>query len=124
MDENQTKAVPVEIGKAEFEAQVLKSKQPVLVAFCASWSRPCHVLAPVLDAVAETCCPGVKVFTVNADDNPDLSLWYDVQSVPTLLYFVEGNLSCRIVGTATREAILSKLQSASAHADQAGKGSI
>jgi len=47
---------------------------------------------------------------VNADTNLDLSLWYDVQSIPTLFYFVDGNVRAKIVGTATKEAILSKLE--------------
>jgi hypothetical protein len=46
---------------------------------------------------------------VNADGNLDLSLCYDVQYLPTLLYFVSGNVRAKIVGTATKEAILSKL---------------
>ena len=47
---------------------------------------------------------------VNADDSLDLSLWYDIQFVPTLLCFVEGNPCLRIVGTASKEAILAKLK--------------
>jgi thioredoxin-like negative regulator of GroEL len=50
------------------------------------------------------------VVKVNADDSLDLSLWYDIQSVPTLLYLVQGNPCVRIVGTATKEAILAKLK--------------
>jgi thioredoxin-like negative regulator of GroEL len=50
------------------------------------------------------------VVKVNADDSLDLSLWYDIQSVPTLIFFVAGNPCLRIVGTATKEAILAKLK--------------
>ena len=51
-----------------------------------------------------------KVVKVNADDCLDLSLCYDIQSIPTLLYFVEGKPRLRIVGTATKQAILAKLK--------------
>jgi thioredoxin 1 len=100
----------VEIGAANFEAEVLKAQQPVLAAFSAAWSRPCHVLDAVLEEVASACAAQVKVVRINADDNPDLSLLYDIQSIPTLLYFVAGHLHAKVVGTASKAAILSKLE--------------
>src|SRR5580704_4051030 len=96
---------------ASFEAEVLKSKQPVLVVFGAPWSRPCQVLDPILQEIAHDWAGKVKVVSVNADDSLDLSLCYDLQSIPTLLYFVEGKLRLQIVGTATKDAIIAKLKS-------------
>ena len=87
--------------------------QPVLVEFWAPWSRSCQVVDSVLQEVASACAGKVKVVKVNADDNLDLSLWYDIQSIPTLLYFIRGNPCLRIVGTATKQAILAKLRSLS-----------
>lgn len=104
------KALTAEVGEANFKSEVLMSKHPVLAAFAAPWSRPCHILDSVLDEVTTACAGTVKVIKINADDNPDLSLLYDIQSIPTLLYFVEGNLRAKVVGTASKEAILSKLQ--------------
>jgi thioredoxin 1 len=98
------------IPVADFKAEVLESKLPVLVEFWAPWSRPCQVFDSVLQEVAGACADEVKVVKVNADDSLDLSLWYDIQSVPTLLYFVQGSPCLRIVGTATKEAILAKLK--------------
>jgi thioredoxin len=98
------------ITVASFEAEVLKSKQPVLVVFGAPWSRPCQVLDPILQELARDWAGKVKVISVNADDSLDLSLCYDIQSIPTLLYFVEGRLRVQIVGTATKDAILAKLK--------------
>lgn len=110
MDRNPDKAPIAEIGEANFEAEALRSKQPALVMFYAPWSQPCQILGPVLNEVATACAESVKVGKVNADDNPDLSLWYEIQSIPTLLYFLDGSLRTKIVGTATKEAILSKVQ--------------
>jgi thioredoxin 1 len=111
MNTNRDKARIFEVGEDSFQSEVLQSKQPVLVAFWTPWSRPCQILGSVLDEVATTCAGSVKVVKVNADDNPDLSLWYEIQSIPTLLYFVSGTLCAKLVGTASKEAILSKLQS-------------
>ncbi len=101
----------MEIHEADFEVEVLRSKGVVIVVFSAPWSRPCHVLDSVLDEIAAAGKKGVKVVKLNADDNPDLSLVYDIQSIPALLFFVDGNLSARVIGTVSKEAILAKLQS-------------
>jgi thioredoxin 1 len=106
---NADKAQIVEIDEKNFESEVLRSKQPVMVAFLTLWSRPCHIIGSVLDEVATACAGRVKVVKVNADDNLDLGVWYEIQSIPTLLCFVNGKVSVRIVGTASKEAILSKL---------------
>lgn len=104
------KAQIVAVGEANFESEVLRSKHPVLVAFWAPWSHPCHILNPVLDELAAACVGIVRIVKVNADDNPDLSLACEIQSIPTLLYFVNGEVCVRIVGTVSREAILAKLK--------------
>lgn len=107
---NAEKLQNVEIGEANFESEVLKSKQPVLVAFSAPWSQPCRIIKSVLDEVATACAGRVRFLKVNVDDHPDLGIWYDIQSIPTLLCFVSGKVCVRIVGTASKEAILSKLE--------------
>ena len=107
----------IEIGEANFESEVMSWKQPVLVAFSAAWSRPCRILDAVLEEVAAACAGREKVVRINADNNPDLSLVWKIQSVPTLLYFVDGSLRARIVGTASKEAILSKLRSVTEDGD-------
>jgi len=108
----------IEAGKAIFEAQVLRSHGLVIAAFLAPWSRPCQILNSVLDEVAAGCETMVKVVKVNADDNPDLSLVYNIQSVPTLLFFLDGSLCAELVGTASKEAILARLQAVSRSRDQ------
>jgi thioredoxin 1 len=110
MNLSQHNPATLEVGGDDFQAKVLGSKQPVLVVFWAPWSRPCQVLGSVLDDVAIACGGTATVVKVNADDNPDLSLWYDIQSIPTVLYFVSGGLRAKLVGTASKEAILAKLQ--------------
>jgi len=102
------------VSEADFESQVLQSKNPVLVVFSAPWSKPCHVIDPVLLEVAETGAGEFEVLKVNADDNPCLSLRFGVQHVPMLLYFEAGNLRGHLVGTASKEAILAKLHSLTA----------
>jgi thioredoxin 1 len=108
MNGNETQIV--EIGGANFESEVLQSKQPVLVAFFAPWSRACQTVRPVLDEVATECDGLVRVVKVNADNNPDLGIWYEIQSIPTLLFFVGGSLCGKVIGTVSKEAVFSQLQ--------------
>src|ERR1700722_5289571 len=113
MDSNENVEPIIEVGEKNFELEVLQAKQPVLVFFVVPWSRPCQTAASVMAEVTTKCPEMVKVVKINADNNPDLGLWYEIQSVPTLLFFVNGALRAKIIGTTTKEAILSKLESLS-----------
>jgi thioredoxin 1 len=101
----------LEINEPDFELEVLKYTLPVLVSFWAPWSQPCGRIGPVLDEVAARCNGTARVVKVNVDDNPDLGLRFAIQSIPTLLYFFHGKVSAKIIGTASKEAILAKLHS-------------
>jgi len=100
----------VRMDETNFESQVLQSKLPVLVAFYAPWSRPCQILNSSLDQIVPLCAGRAKVVRVNADDHPYLSLRYAIHSIPTLLFFVNGNLRAKIVGAVPGEHILSQLR--------------
>jgi len=102
-------ALPI-IGAASFSAEVLDSPLPVLVSFSSAWSQPCRVLDPVLHELARESAGKMKVVKINADDSLDLSFGYEIRFVPTLLYFIAGKERERIVGTASKDAILAKLK--------------
>ena len=100
-----------EINEPEFDKEVLRCAQPVLVGFLADWSKPSRLVEPVLDEVAEACNVNATIFKVNVDDNPDLGTIYSIQSVPTLIYFFNGAVRAKIVGMVSPKAILTKLNS-------------
>lgn len=104
------KALTADVAEANFGAEVLQARQPVLVEFWTPWSRPCQVLESVLQEIANAWVGKARVVKVNADDSLELSLRYDIQSIPTLIYFIAGEPCLRIVGTASKEAILGKLR--------------
>ena len=103
-------SLPVEIPAAEFKAEVLDSKLPVLVEFWTRWSRPCQMFDSVLQELSRELAGKIKIVKVNADDSLELSLCYEIQSIPTLIYFIARKPCVRIVGTASKEAILDKLK--------------
>ncbi len=86
------------IGDADFDKEVLKSDQPVLVDFWATWCAPCRAIAPIVDDVATQYKGKVKVAKVNIDDNQDTPQQYGIRSIPTLLLFKGGRVVEQIVG--------------------------
>jgi thioredoxin 1 len=100
----------IEINQSNFETEVLKSNQPVLVDFWAEWCGPCKMLAPVLDEIAKEHADRIKVAKVNVDDNPALAERYDIQSIPTLLYFSTGEVRHRTIGLVSKGNIVKNLE--------------
>jgi thioredoxin 1 len=94
-----------EITEANFETEVLKSKEPVLVDFGAEW----RILAPALNELAIESRGRFKIGAVNVNANPRLALWYGIQCIPTMLYFAKGEVRDRTVGVIGKQAILAKL---------------
>jgi thioredoxin 1 len=100
----------IEINEANFERDVLQSKEPVLVDFWADWCGPCKMLGPVLDEIATEQSGRAKVAKVNVDQNPTLAARFGIQSIPTLLFFAGGEVRDQTIGTVSKRTIVSKLE--------------
>lgn len=83
---------------ADFEEQVLKSSVPVLVDFWAVWCGPCQMVAPIVDELANEYAGKVKVRKLNTDENPEVAGRYQVMSIPTILFFKNGQVVEKLVG--------------------------
>jgi thioredoxin 1 len=95
----------MEVNDANFDQEVLKSEQPVLIDFWAVWCGPCKALAPVVDEVAKSYSGRVKVAKMDVDSNAATPQRYGVRGIPTLLVFKGGQVKEQIVGYVPKETI-------------------
>jgi thioredoxin 1 len=102
------------VSDLDFEAQVLKSTEPVVVDFWAEWCGPCKMIAPALEEIAGTMNGKVKIVKLNVDENPQTAAKYGIMSIPTLMLFKNGELASRQVGAAPRQKLEQWITSATA----------
>ena len=93
------------VSDQDFEAEVLKNVQPVVVDFWAEWCGPCKMIAPALEELAGAMDGKVKIVKLNVDENPVTAAKYGIMSIPTLMLFKNGELTSRQVGAAPKQKL-------------------
>ncbi len=100
----------LELRDDNFEEVVLKSDKPVIVDFWATWCRPCKMLAPTVEEIANEHKGKYKVAKLNIDDAMDVATNLSVMNIPTLIFFSNGQEIARMVGAASKRDILKKIE--------------
>ncbi len=104
----------VTLDADNFEREVLKSDQPVLVDFWAEWCPPCKAISPVIEEIATEFEGVAKVGKVDVDENKSLAQQYAIGSIPTLLFFRDGEVVDRVQGVVPKSELTGKLTALSA----------
>jgi thioredoxin 1 len=104
-------SAPIKVSDASFQADVLNSKNPVVVDFWAEWCGPCRMIAPALEELAGEFEGKVTVAKVNIDENPNIPTKYGVRGVPTLMIFHQGQVAATKVGALPKSKIKEWIES-------------
>lgn len=101
----------VHVTDDNFESEVLKSSQPVLVDYWAEWCGPCKMIAPVLADIAGDYDDKLKVVKLNIDDNPNTPPKYGIRGIPTLMIFKDGEVEATKVGAVSKSQLTAFIDS-------------
>ena len=93
----------VQVNAMNWNDIVLNSDMPVLVDFWAEWCGPCRIVGPIVEQLAQSLEGKVKVSKLNVDQNQEIAMKYNIQSIPSLVLFKNGNEVARIVGLSSKE---------------------
>jgi len=97
------------LNESNFQKEVIESKIPVLVDFWAPWCGPCQIFAPILEEIEKELKNKIKILKINVDENQNISSQYQIDAIPTLFLFKDGQIIEKIVGLITKEEIMEKL---------------
>jgi thioredoxin 1 len=103
-----------EFTDQNFENEVLKSDQPVLVDFWAEWCMPCRMLTPTIEKIAKDYVGRVKVGKLDTDANRDVASKYSISAIPTVILFRNGQVAQKFVGLRQERDFKEALDSAKA----------
>ncbi|HZS11322.1 MAG TPA: thioredoxin [Nitrospirales bacterium] len=96
-------AQAMKVDEGSWDTQVMKAKEVVMVDFWAVWCGPCQMVAPIVDELATEYAGKIKVMKLNTDENPEIAGKYQVMSIPTILFFRNGQPVEKLVGARPKQ---------------------
>jgi len=99
----------VDVSDQTFENEVIKSELPVLLDLWAPWCGPCRMVAPVIDVLAGKYDGRVKFCRLNVDENPQTAAKYRIMSIPTLMFFKNGQVADTVIGAVPERILQPKI---------------
>jgi thioredoxin 1 len=99
----------LEVTDATFDNEVLKAPQPVMIDFWATWCGPCRMVGPIVEKVSEAYKGKVKFCKIDVDKNPQTAAKYRVMSIPTLMFFKNGQVVDTVIGAVPERTMTQKI---------------
>lgn len=96
----------MEINKDNFSQEIINSSTPALIDFYATWCGPCKAIAPMIESLKSEFTGQVNVVKIDVDENPELAQLYNIKSLPTLMFFKNGNVVDTIKGSVPKQKLL------------------
>lgn len=100
--------------KTEFEELIRSSDVPVVADFWAPWCGPCQAIGPILEATAQAVGDSAVIAKINVDDHSELARDLQIASIPTLIYYSEGNIQHRQAGIVQQSDIVARIEATQA----------
>ena len=101
----------IAVNDSNFKEIVINSDKPVLVDFWAPWCGPCRMIAPIVDELAAEYEGKAVIAKCDVDSSSEVPVKYGIRNIPTILFFKDGELKDKIVGTTTKANIVAKINS-------------
>lgn len=102
---------PITFTDDNFDAEVLKSDQPVVIDFWAAWCGPCRMIAPIIEELSDEFDGKAKIGKLDVDENQQTAIKYGVRSIPTVLFVKDGEVKDTIIGAVPKAMFVEKLES-------------
>ena len=100
----------LEITDSNYQELMADTSKPVVIDFWATWCGPCRMVSPIIDELSAEYEGKVVIGKCNVDENEDLTLQYGIRNIPTVLFFKNGQLVHKQVGSAPKPAFVQKIE--------------
>ena len=100
----------MQLNDQNFKKEVLECRLPVIVDFWASWCGPCKKITPIIEELSSEYSAKIRIGKINVEDNPQITAFYGVMSIPAIIFFKDGRVLCQCTGALSKADLKKKIE--------------